>query len=65
MTNEIALSAVEFTALVSVDGTSGQPQMPPEIKTRLTDLQLVERREWPNGPLCRTAIGNRRVRGGK
>jgi len=39
--------------------------MLPEVKKRLTDLLLIERREWPNGPLWRTARGNRRVREGK
>ncbi len=36
--------------------------MPPEIEARLRALRLIERREWPNGPLWRTTRGERRVR---
>jgi hypothetical protein len=39
--------------------------MLPEIKQRLVDLYLIERREWPGGPLWRTGLGDRRVREGK
>jgi hypothetical protein len=38
-------------ALAAVDGTPCQPQMRAEIKSRLMGLYLIERREWPNGPL--------------
>ena len=38
--------------------------MSPEIKKRLSELRLIERRAWPNGPPWRTARGNRLVRGG-
>jgi len=65
MANPIVLTASEFSALGAVDGTRSQPPMLPEIKQRLRDLYLVERREWPNGPLWRTTRGDRRVREGK
>jgi hypothetical protein len=31
----------------------------------LRKLNLIERREWPRGPLWRTVRGDRRVREGK
>jgi len=62
MANEIALTDAELAALAAVDGTHDGSRMPPEIKARLTDLRLVERRKWPNGPLWRTTAGNRLVR---
>jgi hypothetical protein len=39
--------------------------MLPEIKSRLMGLYLIERREWPNGPLWRTPKGDRRARARK
>ncbi len=65
MANEIVLTAPELSALASVDGTHTQPAIPPEVASRLRDLSLIERREWPDGPLWRTASGNRRVRQGR
>jgi hypothetical protein len=65
MTNETALTDDEFAALAAIDGKPAQAELPPEIKKRLSDMCLVERRAWPNGPLWRTAAGNRRVRDGK
>jgi hypothetical protein len=65
MANAIVLTALELSALGAVDGTRTQPPILPEIKRRLSALLLVERREWPNGPLWRTARGDRRVREGK
>jgi len=65
MAKAIVLTAAEFAVLEAVDGTRHRPPMLPEVKKRLTDLLLIERREWPNGPLWRTARGNRRVREGK
>jgi hypothetical protein len=62
MTKELALSKTELTALAAVDGTPAQPKMLPEIKSRLMGLALIERREWPNGPLWRTPKGDRRTR---
>jgi hypothetical protein len=62
MAKPIVLTTPEFSALLAVDGTRTQPPMLPEIKERLRDLCLVERREWPRGPLWRTARGDRRVR---
>jgi hypothetical protein len=32
------------------------------MKRRLSELRLIERREWPNGPPWRTALGNRVLR---
>jgi hypothetical protein len=65
MMKELALTDAEFAALAAVDGTRTQTPMPPEIEARLKDLGLVERREWPNGPLWRTAVGDRLVGGGQ
>jgi hypothetical protein len=59
------LRAAEFSALRAVDGTRTQPEMSVKIKALLLDLNLIERREWPDGPLWRTARGDRRVREGK
>jgi hypothetical protein len=51
------LSAAELAALALVDGTHIQPPMAPEVEMRLRELFLIERREWPNGPMWRTARG--------
>jgi hypothetical protein len=51
MAKEPALTKAELAALAAVDGTPTQPKMLPEIKARLMGLYLIERREWPNGPL--------------
>ena len=37
----------------------------PEIKARLIGLYLIERREWPKGPLWQTPKGNQLARRGK
>ena len=58
------LTDAELAALRAIDGTRTQPPVPPEIHARLVELGLIERREWPNGPLWRTAGGNRRARAG-
>ena len=65
MAKEVVLTDGEFVSLVAVDGSPARSQMPPEIKARLTELRLVERRAWPNGPLWRTAAGDLLVRRGK
>jgi hypothetical protein len=65
MANETALTKTELAALASVDGTPAQPGMLPEIKSRLMGLGLIERREWPAGPLWRTPKGDRRARAKK
>jgi hypothetical protein len=65
MAKEPSLTKAELTALAAVDGTPSQPQMLPEIKSRLIGLYLIERREWPNGPLWRTPRGDRRAKTGK
>jgi hypothetical protein len=65
MAKEIVLTKAELAALAAVDGTPTQPEMLPEIKSRLIGLYLIERREWPNGPLWRTPRGDRRVRAKK
>jgi hypothetical protein len=65
MAKETALTKTELTALAAVDGSSAQAKMPPEIKSRLMGLCLIERREWPNGPLWRTPKGDRRAKARK
>jgi hypothetical protein len=65
MAKETALTKAELTALAAVDGTPTQPEMLPEIKSRLIGLYLIERREWPNGPLWRTPKGDRRAKARK
>jgi hypothetical protein len=62
---DIFLTKAEFAALSAVDGTRAQPTMTPELQARLSLLLLTERREWPNGPLWRTALGNRHVKRGR
>jgi hypothetical protein len=61
MAKETALTKAELTALAAADGTPAQPKMLPEIKARLIGLYLIERREWPNGPLWRTPKGDHRM----
>ena len=63
MAKKIALSDAEFEALATVDGTRSQPKMSIDIEARLRGLDLVERREWPNGPLWRSAAGDRLRKG--
>jgi hypothetical protein len=41
--------------LAPVDGTSAQPKISPEIKSRLMGLYLIERREWPGRPTLANA----------
>jgi hypothetical protein len=65
MTKETALTKTELIALAAVDGTPAQPTMRPEIKSRLMGLYLIERREWPGGPLWRTPKGDRRTKARK
>ena len=57
----IILTPSEFIALSTIDGTRTEARILPEIAKRLRDLFLIERREWPNGPMWRTARGDRRV----
>jgi hypothetical protein len=59
-----ALTEAEFAALAAVDGTKKQLSTTPAIQARLSLLLLTERREWPNGTLWRTALGDRYVRRG-
>jgi hypothetical protein len=66
MANPVDLTAAELAALRTlIDGNRRQPSMSPEIKQRLSDLRLIERREWPYGPPWRTALGKRVEREGK
>jgi hypothetical protein len=58
----VILTQAELTALAAVDGTPTQPEMSPEIRQRLHNLGLIERRTWPNGPLWRTTFGTRHVK---
>ena len=62
MAKEPTLTKAARAALTKVDGTPEGSEMPAAIKTGLTQLKLVERREWPNGPLWRTPAGNKLVR---
>jgi hypothetical protein len=59
---QAALTDAQLAALAAVDGTHARSRMPAAITTRLAKLGLVERREWPNGPLWRTPAGNKLVR---
>jgi hypothetical protein len=59
---QVALTGAELAALAAVDGTHARSRMRSAIKARLTELGLVERRQWPNGPLCRSAAGDRLLR---
>ena len=66
MAKPIVLTATERGALTAlIDGDRRQRSMSPEIRQRLSDLRLIERREWPDGPPWRTALGKRLVREGK
>ncbi len=65
MRGGLDLTGAEFAALAAVDGTPNQPPMAPEIKARLFELYLIQYREWPDGPLWRTANGALRVQAGK
>jgi hypothetical protein len=64
MAETIVLTTAEFAALSAANGSRNQTRMPPEMERRLRELRLIERREWPNGPLWRTAAGDR-MREGK
>jgi hypothetical protein len=64
MRKKTTLADAELAALAAVDGTHARSRMRTAIRARLTELGLVERREWPNGPLWRTSAGDRLVRGG-
>jgi hypothetical protein len=61
---DIVLTKAEYKALAAVDGTQTQPPMPPAIQSCLSLLRLIERRSWPNGPLWRTARGDRHIKRG-
>ena len=51
MANPVVLTAAERGALAAlIDGDRRQPSITPEMKRRLSELRLIERREWPNGP---------------
>ena len=63
MANPVVLTAAELAALKTlIDGDRRQPSLSPAIKQRLSELRLIERREWPNGPPWRTALGKRVLR---
>lgn len=65
MAKEIApLTTTEIAALSGVDGSRIQPKLSAAMTGRLRDLRLIERREWPDGPLWRTSRGERRLREG-
>ena len=67
MTKPVVLSAAERAALTAlIDGDKKQRRrMSPAIRARLSELRLIERREWPDGPPWRTPLGKRVVRDGK
>jgi hypothetical protein len=66
MAKPVDLTTAELGALRAlIDGDRRQPAMSREIKQRLSELHLIERREWPNGPPWRTALGKRVGRDGK
>ena len=66
MANPIVLTAPEFAALKAlIDGDQPPRRMSHAILDRLNALRLIERREWPNGPRWRTALGNRLLHDGK
>ena len=62
MAKEATFTKAELAALAKIDGTQKGSDVPAAIRTRLTELKLVERREWPNGPLWRTTAGDKLVR---
>jgi hypothetical protein len=65
MPNGIVLTTAELAALRAlIDGEQNQRRMSPEIRQRLSELRLIERREWPDGPPWRTPRGNRFLRRG-
>jgi hypothetical protein len=59
---EPTLTKPELAALAKVNGTKEGSDMPAAMRRRLTKLELIERRGWPNGPLWRTTAGNKLVR---
>jgi hypothetical protein len=66
MANPVVLTAAELAALKAlIDGDHRQPSLLPAIRQRLSELRLIERREWPNGPFWRTSLGKRVVREGQ
>jgi hypothetical protein len=66
MANDVKLTEAELAALRGlIDGDQAQRRMSPEIRKRLSALRLIERREWPDGPPWRTALGNRVAREGQ
>jgi hypothetical protein len=64
MAKPVDLTAAELGALRALIDGRRQPSMSREIKQRLSELHLIERREWPYGPPWRTALGKRVVREG-
>jgi hypothetical protein len=66
MPDDNDLTQAELAALAAIDGTTAKSsRIPAAIKARLSELRLVERREWPDGPLWRTPKGNRRLKATK
>ena len=60
---KIVLTPDELRALQAlIDGDRRQHPIPPKIRERLSELRLIERREWPSGPPWLTARGTRVVR---
>jgi Spy/CpxP family protein refolding chaperone len=65
MAKHIDLTDAERAALTAlIDGDRSPRRMSPEIQERLSELRLIERREWPNGPHWRTNRGKRAIREG-
>jgi len=60
---KIVLTDDELGALRAlIEGDRRQQPIPTKIRERLSELRLIERREWPDGPPWLTARGNRIVR---
>jgi hypothetical protein len=64
MPRDLTLTAAEFDALKSVDGSMMRRGMTSEIEARLLQLALVERNRW-SGILCQTTAGASRVLTGR
>jgi len=62
MANPIVLTAAERGSLAALIDGDRRKQMSAGIRKRLSDLRLIERREWPDGPPWRTALGRRLLR---
>jgi hypothetical protein len=60
---KIVLTKAETRPSLPLMACGHSPQGPAQQK-RLSLLGLTERRQWPKGPLWRTALGDRYIRRG-